>query len=258
LCIDSSVPFFVEASVVDEGLADVIQIVDDRRLLAAPSTTLHFHPAIREVHRIVRSGQLGKLSNVMLHSGQYLPDWHSHEDVSDYYVSDRETGGAREIVPFEMTWFTELFGMPRRVTANHRKTIDIAGAERIDDTYNCLLDYGDFLSVFTVDVVSRHATRRLVINGSQQQLVWSWDEPAIRIFDGPSGEWQNTKYEMDTSAPGYNKHIGENMYIDETAAFLNAVRGLTPFPNTLAKDHAVLKLLYSLERADRLSAFVEI
>lgn len=257
-CVERSLPFFVEASVVDDGLAEVVEGVRRAGIVAAPSTTLHFHPAIGEVGRIVRSGRLGRLSNVMLHSGQYLPDWHTYEKVSEYYVSVPETGGAREIVPFEMTWFTELFGFPKRVAANFRKTIEIEGAERIDDTYNCLLDYGAFLASVTVDVVSRHATRRLVINGAAGQLVWSWDDAVIRVFDGASGQWQEQPYEMEASAPGYNKNIGENMYIEEIRAFLEAVAGKAPFPNTLADDHRVLKLLYSLETADRQGRFVEL
>lgn len=257
-CIENRVPFFVEASVVDEGLAEVIAETRRIGLLAAPSTTLHFHPAIREVARIVRSGQLGKISNIMLHSGQYLPDWHSYESVADYYVSTPATGGAREIVPFEMTWFTELFGFPRRVAANFRKTIEIEGAEYIDDTYNCLLDYGTFLATVTVDVVSRHATRRLVINGAKRQLAWSWDDSAIRVYDGASGQWQEHTYQMEASEPGYNKNIGENMYIDEIAAFLAAAKGEAEYPNTLETDHKVLRLLYSCERADSTARFVEV
>lgn len=256
VCVEQRRPFFVEASVVDDGLGEIIAQVDKAGIVAAPSTTLHFHPAIREIGAIVRSGRLGTLSNVLLHSGQYLPDWHTYEKVSDYYVSQRETGGAREIVPFEMTWFTELFGFPARVAANFRKTIMIEGAEAIDDTYNCLLDYGSFLASVTVDVVSRHATRRLVINGSAGQLVWSWDDAAIRVFDGASAQWQEVLYAMEASAPGYNKNIGENMYIDEVRAFLDAVAGRSAFPNTLREDHRVLRLLYSLETADREGRFV--
>jgi predicted dehydrogenase len=257
-CVRHRVPFFVEASVVDDGLHEIVVAAKTAGLVAAPSTTLHFHPAIAEVFRIVRSGRLGKISNVMLHSGQYLPDWHTYEKVADYYVSEPATGGAREIVPFELTWFTELFGLPRRVVANHRKTIEIEGAEYIDDTYNCLLDYGSFLASVTVDVVSRHATRRLTINGSLGQLAWSWDEPAIRVFDGATGDWTEMAYKMEEAEAGYNKNIGENMYIDEIRAFLDAVGGGAAFPNSLEQDHKVLKLLYALERSDRLSRFEEI
>ncbi len=254
-CIARRVPFFVEASVVDEGLAEVASLVRQAGIVAAPSTTLRFHPAIAEIFRIVRGGRLGKISNVMLHSGQYLPDWHTYEAVSEYYVSDPATGGAREIVPFEMTWFTEMFGFPRRVAGQYRKTIDMAGAEYIDDTYNCLLDYGTFLASVTVDVVSRHATRRLTINGDKAQLSWSWDDSSIKIFDGKTGQWSEIGYEMKDAEPGYNKNIGENMYIDEIRAFLDAVAGKSAFPNTLEKDHKVLKLLYALERSDDTAQF---
>jgi len=254
-CTLHRIPFFVEASVVDDGLDEVIAQVRDAGLVAAPSTTLRFHPAIRQIFELVRSGRLGKISNVLLHSGQYLPDWHSYEPVSDYYVSDPATGGAREIVPFEMTWFTELFGFPRRVAGQYRKTIDIAGAEYIDDTYNGLLDYGTFLASITVDVVSRHATRRLTINGTKAQIAWSWDDPCIRLYDGETGQWTEIAYEMKQAEPGYNKNIGENMYIDEIRSFLDAVAGKEPFPNTLERDHRVLKLLYALERSDATASF---
>lgn len=257
-CIEHKVPFFVEASVVDDGLAEVVSKARSAGIVAAPSTTLYFHPAIAEITRIVRKGLLGKISNILLHSGQHLPDWHTYEPVSDYYVSDPDTGGAREIVPFEMTWFTGLFGFPRRVAAQYRKTIEIPGAEYIDDTYNCLLDYGSFLANITVDVVSRHATRRLTINGSNGQLVWSWDDPVIKVFQGASSTWQDIQYQMGDAEPGYNKNIGESMYIDEIRAFIDAVRGNSVFPNSLEEDHRVLKLLYAIERSDKLARFIEV
>ncbi len=254
-CVDHSVPFFVEASVVDDGLSGVIERVKHKNLVAAPSSTLYFHPAIAEIFRLVRSKILGKISNVMLHSGQYLPDWHSYEPVSDYYVSDPATGGAREIVPFEMTWFIDLFGFPLRVACQYRKTIEIVGAEGIDDTYNGILDYGTFLATVTVDVVSRRATRRLTINGEKGQLIWSWDDATIKVFDGVSAQWSEFGYQMEAAEPGYNENIGENMYIDEIRAFLDAVAGKASFPNTLEQDHRVLKLLYALERSDYTSTF---
>lgn len=254
-CARRKVPFFVEASVVDDGLEDAIRAVAAAGIVAAPSSTLRFHPALQQIFAIVRSQRLGKLSNVLLHSGQYLPDWHTYEPVSAYYVSDPATGGAREIVPFEMSWFTELFGFPRRVAGQFRKTIDIPGAEYIDDTYNGLLDYGTFLAAVTVDVVSRHATRKLTINGSAGQLLWSWDDPVIRIFDGAASQWEEVAYDTGRAEPGYNKNIAESMYVDEIRAFLDAVAGRSAFPNSLARDHRVLRLLYAWERSDEGARF---
>lgn len=256
VALDQRIPFFVEASVVDDGMAELILELKERPLVAAPSATLLFHPAIGIIENIVKSGALGKISNVIHHSGQYLPDWHTYEPVSDFYVSNPSTGGGREIVPFELSWFTKIFGFPERVCGNFRKTVDIDGAEKIDDTYNALFDYGSFLSSFTVDVVSRHATRRLLINGDKKQLVWDWDENQVRLYDPISEKWETLSYQTGNAAVGYNANIGEGMYIDEIANFLDALQGKCPFVNDLENDHRVLKLLYAIEDSDRSGAFV--
>lgn len=258
LAVERRIPFFVEASVVDDGMKDLIQEVRQAGVLAAPSATMLFHPAIRTIARIVGAGALGKISNVVVHTGQYLPDWHSYEQVSDFYVSNPRTGGAREIVPFELTWLSSLFGFPVRVAANFRKTINIPGAEQIDDTYNLLLDYGSFLTSLTVDVVSRHATRRVLINGELKQLVWEWDQECVRLYDPQSGSWEKMTYDAGTATPGYDTRIGESMYVEEIRAFLAAVTGQQAFVNTLENDWRVLQLLYAAEQSDRTSRFVPV
>jgi len=255
LAISRGLHFFVEASVVDTDMDVIKERLRDKPIVAAPSATLLFHPAIRKIADIVSSGSLGKISNLLFHSGQYLPDWHTYEKVSEYYVSNPATGGAREIAPFELTWLTHLFGFPRRVCGNFRKTIDIAGAEQIDDTYNILMDYEDFLAVMTIDVVSRYATRRLLINGDRGQLLWDWNQQQIQVFHPEANVWTAFPYEMKNAAEGYHQSIGENMYIDELKAFIHAVKGGDPFVNNLENDHRVLKLLYAVEEADRTSVY---
>ena len=243
--------FFVEASVVDTEMDLIKDLVKVKNIIAAPSATMTFHPAIKNITEIVKSGTFGTISNIIFHSGQYLPDWHKYEKVSDYYVSNPATGGAREIVPFELTWITHLLGFPKRVCGNVRKTINIEGAEKIDDTYNFLLDYETFLATITIDVVSRSATRRLLINGDRKQLIWDWNQKNIQIYDPANGQWHSHEYQMINAEAGYNPNIGENMYIDEIKSFIDALEGKRTFMNTLENDHRVLKLLYAIEESDK-------
>jgi predicted dehydrogenase len=256
IAIENKINFFVEASVVDTDMEVIKEKLTKTPIVAAPSATLLFHPAIQKISDVLKSKALGKVSNIIFHSGQYLHDWHTYEKVSEYYVSNPATGGAREIVPFELTWLTHLFGFPKRVCGNVRKTIDIKGAEEIDDTYNFLLDYKDFLAMFTIDVVSRYATRRLIINGDEGQLLWDWNLNQIQIYDPIKNEWENVPYEMKSAEAGYNPNIGENMYIDELNAFIQAVERKKPFVNSMENDHKVLKLLYAIERADKNSTYI--
>ncbi len=257
MAAEKGLHFFVEASVLDTDMDLIKDLVKEKKFIAAPSATMTFHPAIKKIIEIVKSGALGTISNIIFHSGQYLPDWHTFEKVSDYYVSNPATGGAREIVPFELTWITHMLGFPKCVSGNVRKTINIEGAERIDDTYNFLLDYETFLATITIDVVSRFATRRLLINGDRKQLIWDWNQKNIQIYEPTNGQWLTLEYRMVSAEDGYNPNIGENMYIDELQAFISAIKDKEPFVNTMENDHNVLKLLYAVERADKTKQYIE-
>jgi len=248
--IEMNIPAFIEASVVDTDLELIIAQAKSKNACLVPSCTFYFHPAIKIIEEIIKNNELGKISNILYHSGQYLPDWHTYEDVSEYYVSNKDTGGGREIVPFELTWITLILGLPKRIVGFYKNTIAIKGAEDIDDTYNLLMDYGNMIFNLTVDVVSRHATRRLIMNGGKKQLYWNWDDNMIKIFDPELNKWNEIKYEAISAQSGYNKNITEQMYIDEMAAFLKTVKGEDKFPNSLEQDHKVLKLLYAVENSD--------
>lgn len=254
--IKYELPFFVEASVIDTDMSAIIRQTKKSSIKAVPSATMMFHPAIKMIKRKLDENVLGKISNITFHSGQYLPDWHTYEPVSDFYVSNKETGGAREITPFELTWITQLFGFPERVSAVYKKTIDIKGAEDIDDTYSFLLDYDSFVINGLVDVVSRAATRKLLINGEKKQLAWDWNNQAIEIYDPSKEQWEEHSFGMKEAEEGYDHRIGENMYIDEIRAFISTLKGEKEFPNSLKRDLRVLDLLYSMEESSNSGTFI--
>ncbi len=252
-CLKNNIYCFVEAGVVTEQVKALL----DTNLntdLVIPSATFLFHPAIEIVSEVVKTKKLGKLSNIIYHSGHYLPYWHKYENVADYYVSNRETGGAREIVPFELTWLTKVFGMPKRVSSMATRTIAIDGAPNIDDTYNILLAYKDFISSLTVDVVSRSSTRRLMINGDRRQLIWNWNDNFISIYDDDEKEPNIIRYTRSDAADGYNENIGEEMYIKELRSFIDHINGKGNFPNSLKEDYKVLSLLLEIEENNLLKS----
>ena len=245
IAIKNKIPSFVEASVNIEGLEELNQIAKEADVLIAPSCTMLFHPAIRDIKRIIRSEEFGKITNFSFHSGQYLPDWHPWEKVSEYYVSNKKTGGGREIVPFELTWIVDLIGYPKRVTGFYGKTADV-GAE-IDDTYVISMDFGVCLGTLTVDVVSRFATRSLILNLENAQILWNWNEHQIKIYDAINQRWIFYQNPEGTSVTGYNKNIIDEMYIQELESFIDCVTNKQPYLNSLDKDIAVLKLLNRVE-----------
>ena len=49
---------------------------------------------------------------------------------------------------------------------------------------------------------------------------------------------------------GYADMIGEDMYVDEMAAFLSGIDNPSLYPNSLDKDCLVLGLLDKIEKSD--------
>lgn len=245
MAIANEKPVFVEASVLLEEVKPLLELSNNH--LVYPSSTLYNHPAIKEISDIVKSERYGRTSNLSYHSGQYLPDWHPWEDIRDYYVSNRLTGGAREILPFELTWMTKIFGNVLDIKGLFGKTIDLSAD--IDDTYCCAIKFGNnVMCSLLIDVSSRSATRSLIVNFERAQLRWDWSNAFFEIYNAEISSWEKRKINIKgPSAEGYNNNIVEEMYISELKQFVGHYFNNEERQNSLQDDIKVLQALDQLE-----------
>lgn len=248
--VKHSMNCFVEASVVDEGMKDLMELMKaNKDVKICPSCTLKFHPSLKLIKELIDSQKIGKVSNFSYHSGQYLPDWHPWEDINDYYVSNPSTGGGREIVPFELTWLNWILGDIEEIKGFFGKTIELQAP--IDDTYAAVLRYKNgVLGTVVVDVVSRYATRRLIINGDIGQISWDWNKKEVILYDAKNERHIIYKEPSGHSQQGYNSNLIEEMYIEEMKHFLDCVYEDKDYPSTLDEDYKILTYLYQLEKSD--------
>ncbi len=240
---------FIEASVVDaDRILALSEAVEGKRIVMAPSCTMRYFPGPRKVKEILSSGRLGKVLNINYQTGQYLPDWHPWESIESFYVSRRETGGGREIVPFELTWLNDIFGLPTPLACVKAKLTDMPAD--IDDIYHCLLSYPQgVLANVTVEVISRPAaTRELRVLCSEGELVMSADENCVRYMAVGDAEWIRIPLGGGTVESGYINP--EEPYISEMGDFVAALTAADPalFPNSLKDDWVVLQVLDGLEQ----------
>jgi predicted dehydrogenase len=238
--------FFCEASVTDDGLDQLIELCTAMKIVAAPSCTMRFMPAIRIIQELISSNRIGKILSFAYHSGQYLPDWHSWEDYREYYVSERESGACREIVPFELVWLTWVLGEIAEVSCMKAKLTTLDAD--IDDTYQLLLRFKNgTLGNMLVDVVSRVPGRTARFISEEGLIEWSWLEKKVRVFTAADGQW--TEYREDEGIREQGYVATENMYIDEMKAFLEAMRGGPSYPYTLSEDKLVLAWLRAADQS---------
>jgi predicted dehydrogenase len=251
--VDYGLHCFIEASVVHaDRIIELARRIEGSGLVVAPSCTMRYFPGPRQVKRLVEVGAIGQPLNISYQTGQYLPDWHPWESISDYYVSARETGGCREIVPFELTWLNDIFGDPEPLACVRTKLTTMEAD--IDDIYHCVLEYPNrVVANLVVEVISRpNATREMRVLGSEGILVFSADENSVRYCTTGNGkEWTRIPLSHGHVEAGYINP--EEPYIAEMSDFLSAVKSpeSDPFPNTLEADWRVLQALYRLEELSR-------
>ena len=247
IAIENNLPSFIEASVISDEVIELTNF-NKKNIFVAPSCTLKFHPVIKQFKEIITSKKFGKITNFSYHSGQYLPDWHPWEKVKDYYVSNRITGGAREIVPFELTWLCDLMGFPIKCSGVFNKTIDCHAD--IEDSYSMSLRYSDKVGSVLVDVASRFATRSLILNFELAQIRWNWEDDFYKIFEASKNNWDIYNIIKTNHENGYNQNIIEVMYIDEIKSFIDGIKDSKKFPNNLDNDLRILKILDEIENSD--------
>ena len=240
---------FIEASVVDAGeIKELWTLTKKSGILVVPSCTMRYSAGPMKVKELIQAGYIGKILNINYQTGQYLPDWHPWERIEDFYVSRRETGAAREIVPFELTWLNDIFGTPVPISCYKTKLTSM-NAE-IDDIYHFLLRYDDeVLANITIEVISRPtAVREMRILGSEGEITFSGEKNTVRYINVGMPDWVEFHLNLGTQEVGYIN--AEEPYIAEMKDFVAAVKAKDEslFPNSLKDDYEVLQTLYSLEK----------
>jgi predicted dehydrogenase len=239
--------FFTEASVVDDGMDELIALCGHKKIVAAPSCTMRFQSSIKKLKELVDSKVIGDILLFTHHSGQYLPDWHPWEDYRKFYVAKRATGAAREIVSFELVWLTWVFGDIDTVSCFKGKLSSLE--IDIDDAYQCILKFRNrVLGSMLVDVISRIAERSCEIYGEKGNIRWEWGS-GVKVYTADDKKWREYVEKPGTKVAGYDEKISEEMYIDEIETFVKATKGETKFPYTLEEDKRILGILKALEKS---------
>lgn len=245
---ENNIHCFIEASVIDsEKILQLSKEISNSDLVIVPSTTMSYYPFPKTVKELVENGTVGKALNFNYQSGQYLPHWHPWERIEEFYVSNRDTGGCREIVPFELTWINSIFGDAKPLACVKRKLTDMNAD--IDDIYHCILEYDNgLIGNMTVEVISQpKAVREFRLIGTDGEIAYSADSNSLKYINSSMEEWKEISFDAGTIEQQYINP--EEPYINEIKDFVNAVRNKnrTLFPNSLEEDYKILTTLYRLE-----------
>lgn len=243
MALKAGVPCFVEASVVLSDLPGLWRRAQRQKTLVWPSCTMRYFRGPRLISELLKKKAGGRPWSFIYHSGQYLPDWHPWEKVSEYYVGRPETGGGREIVPFELAWLTWLFGRVTGVKA--QQACKARFARGVEDLYQVLLEFESGVhGMLQVDILARVPSRRFALEGDAGRLVWNqYHSSGAHVLVEKPGRAPRRLSAVEPAhvSRGINS---DGPYISELSDFLSDVRARRWKPRyTLGDDIEILKVL---------------
>ena len=245
VAIKNNIHFFTEVNLVSKEISDILKCLSDSKIVGVPSCTMLFHPVIIKLKKLLETQIIGKVLFIDHHFGHYLPDWHPWEDYRKFYVSKKSTGGAREIVPFELVWIKSIFPKIKSVSANVKKisNLDV----KIDDIYQIMFEMqSKTLCNLTVDVITQPSIKETKIVGEKGVLICNYSNGEIKI--GKNEKWTVQKLKMGKVAPGYKGNTGqESLYEDEMKSFINSIKKKQKYPHSFKDELEILQILDLIE-----------
>ncbi len=105
-----------------QGIDELINITNKRRLKTYIGFQLRFHPVIVKMKKLVDSNTIGKILSVRSDVCEYMPGFHKYEDYSKSYTSRKNLGGGVVLSQIhEIDYLQWIFGFPFEVYASGGK-----------------------------------------------------------------------------------------------------------------------------------------
>jgi len=249
LAIKNNIDFFMELNHSSSHVKQIINKIKGKKIIAAPSCTMRYHPMVLELEKLLNKKKIGKILQIHHYNGQNLKSWHPWENYKKFFVSKKETGGAKELVPFELNWLIHLFSKIESVSAYVEKISDLD--VDIDDIYQIHARFKNgIVGNLIFDVISNPSFRETKLIGSKGVILCDFKKGIIQINTGE--KWKIKKITVDAIASGYTGNTPpENVYENEIKNFLLAVKRKQKYPFSLNQDLQILKVLDAIELSSK-------
>jgi predicted dehydrogenase len=202
-----------------EGLAELVEIVERKRLVAFVAYQFRFHPGLLLMKSLVEKGDLGRLASAHVVNGEYLPDWHPYEDYRETHAAKRALGGGcLNIQTHEIDYALWLFGMPRRVFAvgGHLSNLEVDVEDSVSVLLECESNGRPLPVHIHLDYLQRPPQRICEVVGDAGKATYDYYAAKVEVHDTQTNTLQTHSFsEFDRN----------QMFVDELKHFLACVRG---------------------------------
>jgi len=210
---------------------------------------LRFTPAAKVVKELLDNGAVGPISTAFAEVGQYLPDWRPDTDYRVGVSARKELGGGALLeLSHELDYLSWFFGPFTRALGVLRDTGQLG--INVEDNVDALLEKEKRLMVHVhLDFNQRQPCRRFKAVGEQGTVLWDLiaNEVTLLLPDG-----RIKKIYSDST---YNRN---QMYIDQTSAFISFVQEGAVFASSLDSASGVMSLIESIRLSSKHAKWVDV
>ena len=254
--IKNNISFFSELNLFSNVVKKSIKKINNVPITACSSSTMRFHPVVKKLKNILDKKIIGDVFLINHQVGHYLPNWHPWEDYHNFFVSRKDTGGAKELVPVELNWLTYLFSDIESVVGNVTKisNLDV----NIDDIYQAILNFKNNIScTLTIDVFSKPSFKETKIIGEKGTILVNFQTGEIKI--NKNKKWKIMNVKFNEVAKGY---LGltppEKLYEDELNSFFKFLKNKNNTIFTLQNELKLLCVLDGIEKSSKNNKRIQI
>jgi len=242
--------FFSEIPISDkmEGIQKLAKITKEKEVISMVGMIWRFHPAFKEMKKLLSENLLGKVYTVSCYGGEYLPDWHPGKDYKNEYSALLSKGGGVIITNISgIDYVRWLFGEVKEIIGLYDSIshIDIEAEDFF--TAICRLENGIFVQLYS-DFFQKPVRHEITVAGEKGSLYWDYTRNNIRFYDYTNNSTKEYPYQDKPFI---------DLYKEEITHFLNCVSqrkntGIDLFDNIKTLEAAI-----SLKKSQQSKRFVD-
>ncbi|MCM1125497.1 MAG: Gfo/Idh/MocA family oxidoreductase [Lachnospiraceae bacterium] len=243
-CLERDMHVFSEINLMNDLYDENIRMAEEKGKTLFLSSTPLYKAEMQIIDRRVKQSR--EICVYNYHVGQYLPDWHPWDKLKDFFISNKNTNGCRELLAIELPWLQNIFGEIEKANVIKRK---VSGLDiEFSDTYLIQLEHiGGNVGNLMIDVVSRQAVRHLEVLNENLYIKWDGTPDSLYEKDLILGDLKQIQAGEYIHEQGYGDFINEYAYAREIEEFFNVIKGKQPI-YSFEQDKKILRIIDEIEK----------
>ena len=221
------IPLFIEKPLHSSlDIQPLVEHIQSLNIITYVACNLRFLDSLVYINEEVKKPDFGKLNEVNVYCGSYLPDWRPGSDFRQSYSAIPEMGGGVHIdLIHELDYIYWMFGYPSRVRKSFRNQSSLK-IESVDYA-NYLLEYNGFCVNVVLNYFRTDPKRNL-------ELVFEYETLNIDLLKNQVRNNNNILFSSGQSIT--------DTYLTQMKYFVDCVKNQQTTMNTVTDAHNVLKI----------------